>query len=148
MITNPFLTARQPAPEIRDVPRDPLILFHSHAKGQPDDFVYVKKFTNLDTVNHNSHENSFHLENSKEDDLSESILMSEPLDQILEETPNGIFHQHQHQKSSFRNNDLATNLFLNSANQLKQQLEFYNNQLKMPVTRPSTTYISPNLRPL
>lgn len=61
---------------------------------QPDDFMYVKKFTNLDTVNHNSHE-----ENSKEDDLSESILLSEPIDQILEETPNGVYHQHQiHQK--------------------------------------------------
>jgi hypothetical protein len=60
---------------------------------QPDDFMHVKKFTNLDTIKHNSNENiSFHEENSKEDDMSESILLSEPIDQMLEETPNSIFH--------------------------------------------------------
>ena len=54
--------------------------------------MYVKKFTNLDTIKHNSHEVSFREENSKEDDLSESILLSEPIDQILEETPNNMFY--------------------------------------------------------
>ena len=58
---------------------------------------FVKKFTNLDTQKHNSHDVSRDDENAKEneDNLTDSILMSDLNNEVLEETPNAIYHMHQ-----------------------------------------------------
>ena len=57
---------------------------------------YVKKFTNLDTKKQNTHDHFFQDENAKEDEneISDSILMSDLDGKALEETPNAMFHMH------------------------------------------------------
>ena len=67
-----------------------------HLQLPPDEVCYVKKFTNLDAQKHNSQDHSAVDENAKEDEneLSNSILMSDYDGKALEETPNAIFHQH------------------------------------------------------
>ena len=70
--------------------REFLPLHYQHSKLQPDNFMYVKKFANLDTVNHYSHKNSFSMKN----DQNDSLLLNEPIDQIFDETTNNLFRQH------------------------------------------------------
>ena len=61
-----------------------------------DEVCYVKKFTNLDTKKQNTHDHFFQDENAKEDEneISDSILMSDLDGKALEETPNAMFHMH------------------------------------------------------
>ena len=81
------------------------LFFHSNTM-QPDDFVHVKKFTNFDPKHHfnlvkrsstdqyRNAELELHLEPS----VVDSIL-TEPLDALLDETPNNYLHnQHQDHK--------------------------------------------------
>lgn len=99
----------------------------------PDDICFVKKYTNLDNHKHNSNEVSRDDENAKEneDNLTDSILMSDLNNEVLEETPNAIYHMHQQQlqckKMTCENHPSQ---LINEVNVLKKQLQELNSQIQ------------------
>jgi hypothetical protein len=67
----------------------------------PDDFVHIKSFKNLDSMhnravsfdnNFEENENEFpNIKNNSERNM-EDVIMSEPISQMLEETPTNIIY--------------------------------------------------------
>ena len=82
-----------------------------HINHLPDDFIHVKKFTNLDSMHQSEHSNGSkssscdsnkafnnHYKRKARNDKGandiDSIIISESIDQMMEETPNNIIYNH------------------------------------------------------